>query len=394
MSKSRLPAILMVTYSDPDIFSPIINSARLLARNGYRVHILGYHRGRANTVEYGDGIELIRGNNPPGGWPGTIVEKIAGFYNLKRKITELVRTNSYSLVVGHDSVGFWAAAKICLSAKIPIIYHCHDFSHSARPFMSISNFGDRIASLSSKLACSADAVIFPEQSRAAWASLTWRLSVPVFVAANAPLKQPLRKSDTLKKMFIKNGFEPEHIIVRKGVISFEQGVKETIEALTLCPPAWGLALIGFEDPTAIKELARKNGVERQIMFPGFIPYDSTWDYISSADVGLSIYRPSNINTIMQATASQKVFEYMACGIPSIAYGTPDFLCLARETKAIFTIKSITPEAIAEGLKEVLLNRAAYKNMCANAHIVHSNTFNYEVQYGPVIEFIDMICKKI
>lgn len=394
MSKSQLPKILMVTYSDPDIYSPIINSARLLSRNGYQVHILGYYRGRANTVDYGDGIFLIRGNDPPGNWPDTIIKKIAGFYNLKRKIAQLLRTNFYCLVIGHDSIGFWAVAKICLPAKIPIIYHCHDFVHFSKSCVFNLKFSNIIASVSSKLSRSANAVIFPEQSRAAWATLTWRLSCPVLVVANAPLKQPLRKSDTLKKMFIKNGFEPEYIIVRKGAISFDHGLKETIEAMALCPSNWGLALIGYGDINGIRELAKKNGVDRQIIFTGFIPYDSTWDLISSADVGLSIYRPSDINTIMLATASQKVFEYMACGIPSIAYGKFDFLNLARETSAIYIINSITSEVIADGLKEVLSNKAAYNNFCVNAHIAHSNIFNYEVQYGPVIKLIDMICKKI
>lgn len=387
------PKILHVTYSDPDIYSPIISSARLLAKNGYKVDILGYYRGRQNTVDYGDGIRLIRGNDLLGDWPRTIAQKIAGFSSLTRRITHLTKENNYGLVVGNDATAFWASAKICLPAKIPLVYHCHDFSGVAKSFFSMPTFGDIISSSSSKLACRADAVVFPEQSRAAWGKLTWRLNNPVFVAANAPLLQPLKKTNRLKEMFAKSGFSPEYIVVRKGAISFDHGLKETLEALALCPSTWGLALIGYQNVDAVRDFAKKLGVERQILFTGFVPYDSTWEYISSADIGLSLYRPSNINTIMQATASQKVFEYMASGIPSIAYGSPDFLSLARETKAIFTIKEITPQAIAAGLTQVLRNRSNYESMSENAYAAHFGFFNYETQYAPVLELINAIFKK-
>ena len=69
---------------------------------------------------------------------------------------------------------------------------------------------------------------------------------------------------------------------------------------------------------SIKSLARVLKVDDNVIFTGRVERRKVRDYISAADIGIS-YVP--INESFSYNPPLKTFEYLACGLPTIATAT-------------------------------------------------------------------------
>ncbi len=71
-----------------------------------------------------------------------------------------------------------------------------------------------------------------------------------------------------------------------------------------------------EKITAVREQARRLDVEDWVSFPGWIPLHDAFDYLSTADLGLS---PNPKSPRLDVSTSMKVMEYMAFDLPVVAF---------------------------------------------------------------------------
>ncbi len=62
-----------------------------------------------------------------------------------------------------------------------------------------------------------------------------------------------------------------------------------------------------------------------------IPFDQVNDVIASADIGLALYPKDEANSRCSAFAGEKVARYLQCGMPIIAFQSPDYAFLQAET---------------------------------------------------------------
>jgi glycosyltransferase involved in cell wall biosynthesis len=66
----------------------------------------------------------------------------------------------------------------------------------------------------------------------------------------------------------------------------------------------------------VVRLARKLGIEDYVTFPGWLPHDTLFDYLATADVGL---QPIPKNERTDVSTAIKTMEYMAFGLPVVAF---------------------------------------------------------------------------
>jgi glycosyltransferase involved in cell wall biosynthesis len=147
-------------------------------------------------------------------------------------------------------------------------------------------------------------------------------------------------------------------LIYQGALGRGHGFEDIIKILgrTVARKPIELVLKGWIDEDykrELLELAAKHGVEQRLSFAGFGLYRTVPELASRCTVGLAIFTAQDIMTTTLGTASNKIYEYAAVGLPVILYDTPHFRHHLGERRwAFFTTLSETSllhtlEAVAE-----------------------------------------------
>ncbi len=116
------------------------------------------------------------------------------------------------------------------------------------------------------------------------------------------------------------GIPPErHVIVYLGLLADYQGVPQLLAALARLRaegiPVFCLVM-GFPGVEAYSERAHAMGLTAQdVAFTGKIPYDRAPEYLALGDVAVA-------PKLSATEGSGKILNYMAMGLPVVAYDTP------------------------------------------------------------------------
>ena len=115
-----------------------------------------------------------------------------------------------------------------------------------------------------------------------------------------------------------------------GALTSGRGIEISIKALALVPDA-RLKLVGpgRDDYRAgLVELARREGVADRVEFAGAVPPEKLLGAIGEASVGLALIQPVCLSYEM--SLPNKLFEYVAAGIPVLGSDLPAIGALVRE----------------------------------------------------------------
>lgn len=371
--------IQAIFYGDPDQYPPIVNGARLLARSGHLVSILALDLGRTWGVSYPASVEVqriqARGSSS---W-----EVYLSFVSQALRRAD----RNASIVIGHDMHGFLPARLLAVRDRRPLVYHCHDFAEGSRRFA----LGTRLVQLFERgFARTAQLVIVPDAERSKMVAEELHLKRPPLVVANAPLLDSGRMTGHRLQEALKHiGCEFERIVFRPGVIGPNHAIEATICSLPLWDnPAWVFAVMGIGQTSYVEHLKRLTaelGVgERFAVLPP-VGYDEVLEFTSGADVGHGLYQPTHINDMHNTTASNKIMEYMACGLPVLASDRPGFRDLVQSYHCGVCVKESAPKSIAAGVNRLLGNPEEAANMGKAGRHAFETVFCYERQFALVQE---------
>jgi glycosyltransferase involved in cell wall biosynthesis len=198
---------------------------------------------------------------------------------------------------------------------LPVIFHSHELPETQNlSWGSLENWVVRAALISTK---SADAVVFPEKNRARhWLTAAADLRVPTIVP-NCPDQRyfpaPADWSDTIAARYRAR----EAVYV--GYASADNGHLDALRALAMTDGIRMRVIGGFrpEFEASFNELARELRVNERLSVDGWLALDELRARASRASVGLSIYKPVTKSLEYVASASNKLFEYAAMGLPVI-----------------------------------------------------------------------------
>jgi len=95
----------------------------------------------------------------------------------------------------------------------------------------------------------------------------------------------------------------------------------------------GLVLVGSgSEREPLEELVRSLGLDEYVTFIGPVPYQDVPKYMNTFDVAVDLSLvPMHVNgDTLCASYSQKIPQYLSCGLPVIAWDTPDTQFLVQE----------------------------------------------------------------
>jgi glycosyltransferase involved in cell wall biosynthesis len=179
--------------------------------------------------------------------------------------------------------------------------------------------------------------------------------------------------------------EPVIRLIYQGSLVRGHGYEEIIRALAA--PVAGRRVefilkgrIREDYRRELEALAAQSGMGERLIFPGFVPYPKLPEQAASGTIGLAIYTGKDIMNRTPGTASNKIYEYIAAGLPVILLDTPYFRKYfgAREW-AFFT--DLSESSMRETIAEIL---SRYEEAANAAMEDFKREFTYESVFNPAL----------
>lgn len=381
--------IIYIQYTNPACYPSLEHSSQMLAKNGWRVLFLG-------TGSFGASNMLCFSK-----YRNIILRKLT-FRNggLRQKLHYLIfcawvvaRTFLFkpSYIYASDPFSCPVALILSYLPGVRIIYHEHDATGIAgttgRVFFDSARFmlwARRRAALRAILC------VTPNSRRAELLSETSGRDKDIYSVLNCPKKsEALFGKSKSDKRIISAAY---HGTIVPGRVPLK-----ILEAVALLPENVNLKVIGFETVGSIgymrqlKEAALRLGINERVEFISPFPLRrDVLSYLQGCDIGISLMpgKAYDVNEITMAGASNKPFDYMACGLALLVSDLPDWQKMYVEPGYSLACNPEDPEDIARVLRWFLEHPEETRRMGELGRQKILSEWNYEKQFEPVLKILE------
>lgn len=377
--------ILYLQFGDPANYPPIAHSSRLLADRGWDVVMLG-------TDAFGDQKlalpphSKIRVKNLPLVEEGSRRQKLQYVFFLLWSIwwahfwrpDWIYASDPLSLPV------LWVLRKL---TKVRMIYHEHDAPNTN---WSRSRFMKVAVACRASLAKKIELCVIPQQERLEiFLKMTGRTG-PVFCVWNCPGRDEIKNRNF-------NAKDEQLVVYYHGSINRSRLPPQLVIAAARFKGAVRLRVAGYETKGSIGyvsellDLAAREGVPNLIEYIGTVPLrDDLLCNASKAHIGLSLMPRSSddINIRHMVGASNKPFDYMACGLPLLVTDLPEW---TSTFVAPGYARSCNPEddtSIAAELLWFIEHPEERYEIGRKCRAKIRDAWNYETEFAPVVACLE------
>lgn len=174
------------------------------------------------------------------------------------------------------------------------------------------------------------------------------------------------------------GWPGRRVMVFSGILVGDRGVGVAIRGLARLVhehgPTIGLVVIGDGRARAGFEAeAERCGMRDHVRFTGFLPHDELPEHWRAADLGLL---PFHACTHIHTTLANKLFDYMAVGLPVLASDVRPMVRVLRETGCGLSFRSGDDADFARVAAAVLADRDAARAMGAAGRRAVETTYHW------------------
>ena len=371
--------ILYLQYTNPACYPPLEQSSRILAGAGWEVLFLGNGTlGDSNGLRFRNypRIEVRQLRFHTAGW--------------KQKLHYLwfcVWCLAWAMwwrpqwVYASDLLACPPALLLSWVPRLRIVYHEHDSPAPATGmFMRFCLWARR--------ACArrASICVLPNRCRAERFEVETRPRKPVKVVWNCPGLHEVPS--------ITNGNPASGLrVLYQGSINSVRVPETIVEALALLPENVSLTVIGYETVGSqgyVKTIlghAEQLGLQHRVRCLGAINRYDLMKTCATFDVGLALFPLISDDKNLQAMtgASNKSFDYLACGLPVLVSDLPDWHKMFVETEYGLSCNPAEPFSIATALRWFYEHPEARTLMGTRGRNRILAEWNYETQFCPVFQ---------
>jgi glycosyltransferase involved in cell wall biosynthesis len=188
--------------------------------------------------------------------------------------------------------------------------------------------------------------------------------------------------------------DPQDKIIYLGAMSRIRGLIEVIEAFSRVAkqhPSWELCLVGSSRPQSfeqeMKDLAARRGVEANVQFVEWVPYEEKERLSSQASMGVITYLPYANNT---SCLPNKLFDYMLVGLPVIASNFPLYREVVEPARCGFLVDPSKPEEVAKAMEYLIDHPDEARQMGENGRRAVLETYNWEKETERLLQIYDAV----
>ena len=172
-------------------------------------------------------------------------------------------------------------------------------------------------------------------------------------------------------------------IIYTGGWTDHRGIYQIVQALEFVQtPNLTLTLLGkCIDPHVQEQAKRLPGWDR-VDYLGLVSYEEVRVHMSAASIGLVCNQPSHDYDKAQPN---KLFEYMAAGLPVIASHFPLWKEIVEGRQCGVTVDPTDPVKIAEAIDYLIANPEILRNMGENGRIAAATTYNWRIEKEKLLD---------
>ena len=178
------------------------------------------------------------------------------------------------------------------------------------------------------------------------------------------------------------------LLVMQGTgINVDKGAEELIYAISQTE---GISLLIIGRGDVISEL-KKTVVElkitERVQFIPAVTWEILMKYTKTADIGMCLEKDTNLN--YRFSLPNKLFDYIAAGIPVIASNLPETRKIVNDNNCGIIIDSVTPGNIVSALNEIKMNPHKLVEYKMNS-VIAARSLNWETESKKVEAFYKLI----
>ena len=278
-----------------------------------------------------------------------------------------------SLIMSHGLQEQCLALWLNLFFGIPYVCHVHEiFESSELTFWNRTFFFFEGMALRK-----ARATFFPDSNREDIYRKRYLLKQKGNILFNCPrLRNPPQRNIDLRKRY---NLSPDSVLLTYvGGIGPANLLEETLCAVAPIPNVF-LFILGWADEHflfQLKDLIRNLHMLNRVIFIDGV--NLKWEYLENSDIALSLYRPNTLRRKYVATASNKLMEGLAAGIPVIVSNEPDFKNIV-EGLSVGICSELSIDSIQKVVQFLVNNPSERRRLGENGYRAHNDLFHYEMQ---------------
>lgn len=166
------------------------------------------------------------------------------------------------------------------------------------------------------------------------------------------------------------------LVLYVGGLMPHRGLEQLIVAMAELPDAHLVCLGAGGGSTAEieRELERRGIAARAHLIPP-VPSAEVVPYAASATIGVSIVQPASLS--YRLALPNKLFQYMAAGIPVVASDFPDVRRVLEGSGAGIVVDPENPRAVAAAIRRLIDDPALARGMGAAGRLAVRDRFNWQ-----------------
>lgn len=364
MKNAQSNTILMIAptpfFADRGCHIRILEEALILEEHNHHVDIATYHLG--NNFE---GVTTVR--IPPLFFWYKKLEAGPSWWKplmdilMIIQVAWLLRTNKYAVIHAHLHEGVFIAliARFIAWKKIPILFdyqgsltgelQAHHFIRKMSFLLPIFKF------LENSLNKAADHIITSSSAAREHLIGYFKLSpnrVSVFLdqVSTTRFKPTPKNTALMQKYHIASDTK---VIGYIGLLTQYQGIDLFFEAIALLQTQLKdtnnvtFLIMGYPNEEKYIQIAQELGIRDHLIFTGRVAYQELNDYLSLVDIAIA-------PKLITSESNGKILNYMACGLPTIAFDNNTNRELLKGTGHFAS--EISTQALADSMQLLLENQ--------------------------------------
>ena len=377
--------ILYIQYTNPAGYPPLEHSSTFLANAGWQVLFLGVSAVGARTLRF-----------PP--HPNIAVRQLSLLSTGWRQKLHFVWFLLWGLGWGLRWRPQWVYASDPLSCPLAlilsylgvlVIYHEHDSPavSTQQTDLRVSGWFRSVLRSRAVLARRAICCVLPNAQRAQRFAKDMDNVVQTVCVWNCPRREeivpprPLPVGNTVR-------------VVYHGSLNSVRLPLVVLHALVQLPPVITLSVVGYETLghtgylATLRNQAQALGLLSRVEFVGALPRrEEVLGHCRQGDIGLAFMpcHTTDFNEQHMTGASNKPFDYLACGLALLVSDRPDWQTMFVEPGYGLACDPEDAENIAAALRWFLEHPAAMRAMGERGRQQIAAEWHYERQFAPVLE---------
>lgn len=369
---------MFVQATEAAYLPPVINAAMLMAEAGWTVNVVTAPLAEAGLA-FPEHPRIAVDRLPAR--PTHVMTKF-DYLRYTARVLRLARNIRPDVIYASDPLGAGPGLLAARATGARLVYHEHD---------SPAPDGTRLMPRRMRAAAArrADIVIFPNRDRAELAR-----SEIGFAAERLRIVWNVPRRGEMPPRHHERPEQPM-IVYYHGHISPTLLPESLVGAIQRFQGAIRLDVLGYEVSSAggyldrLQRTAMAADGQPLVRYLGVASRDALLARAAQAHLGVALMpaSSSDVNLRYLAGASNKVFDYMAAGLPVLVSDLPEWRRLVAQPGFAHTCDPTSVDSIAAGLRWFHGNPLGRREMGARNRAKISIDWNYDTAFAPVMDLL-------